>query len=136
MEGASGPISENMNTDTHLLSKKATGIILKLRKHWNLEKIINSVYELSSTAQVIRWYHAAAGYPSPGSKQLRQDSLQLGHACSRCRLQTLSCIKCQDKRTFALCQSRCTFNTRERKQNPQNQRGYNESCISLKQTLQ
>lgn len=86
MEGASGPISENMNTDTHLLSKKATGIILKLRKHWNLEKIINSVYELSSTAQVIRWYHAAAGYPSPGSKQLRQNSLQLGQCLQQVQI--------------------------------------------------
>ena len=51
---------DNMNTNTHLLSKKATNITRKLQMHWNLKENINSVCKLLNTEQVIGWNHAAA----------------------------------------------------------------------------
>jgi hypothetical protein len=53
----------NINMDTALLSKTATELILKKRPH-SEQDMVNSVYELPSTEQVIAWYHAAAGYPT------------------------------------------------------------------------
>ena len=37
---------------------------MKLRENLNPAEFANSVYELPNTEQVIRWYHAAAGYPT------------------------------------------------------------------------
>ena len=51
----------NMNTDTGLLSKEATEIILNKRE-CKPNEFANSVYELPNQEQVEAWYHAAAGY--------------------------------------------------------------------------
>jgi hypothetical protein len=57
------PNLSNINTDTGLMSKRATEIIMKQRSNKNKEHL-NSVYELPNTEQVVAWYHAAAGYPT------------------------------------------------------------------------
>jgi predicted aspartyl protease len=53
----------NNNTETALLSQKATDIMVERRKEWKFD-LVNSVYELPNTEQVVAWYHAAAGYPT------------------------------------------------------------------------
>ena len=37
---------------------------MKMRENVNHIETINSVYELPNLQQVVRWYHAAAGYPT------------------------------------------------------------------------
>ncbi len=49
------PKVDKMNSDTHLLIKKATEIIRKLQKHWDIKENISSVYKLHNTDEVIRW---------------------------------------------------------------------------------
>jgi hypothetical protein len=57
------PQWSNNNTETALLSQKATDIMVERRKEWNFD-LVNSVYELPNTEQVVAWYHASAGYPT------------------------------------------------------------------------
>jgi hypothetical protein len=54
----------NENTETTLLSKEATQIVLSKREKFDPMEFTNSVYELPNQEQVIAWYHAAAGYPT------------------------------------------------------------------------
>ena len=54
----------NFNTDTGLLGKRATDIIMEKRMAGDIVETVNSVYELPNLEQVIAWYHAAAGYPT------------------------------------------------------------------------
>ena len=37
---------------------------MKMRENANPNEVVNSVYELPNLQQVVRWYHAAAGYPT------------------------------------------------------------------------
>ncbi len=55
---------DNFNTDTALLSQKATDSIVKKRGQVDPKEYANSVYELPNLEQVVAWYHAAAGYPT------------------------------------------------------------------------
>ena len=54
----------NINTDTTLLSTKATDIILNKRQLNDTMEFANSSYELPNLEQVVAWHHAAAGYPT------------------------------------------------------------------------
>jgi hypothetical protein len=54
----------NPNTDTALLTQEATAIATKLTGDTNPTEYMNNVYELPNLDQIIRWYHAAAGYPT------------------------------------------------------------------------
>jgi hypothetical protein len=58
------PDWKNMNTETTLLSEKATRIMMEKRGQFDPIEFVNSVYELPNLEQVIAWYHAAAGYPT------------------------------------------------------------------------
>jgi hypothetical protein len=57
------PTWTNTNTDTTLLSREATDLIMAKRDA-NPHEFVNSVYELPNLEQVVAWYHAAAGYPT------------------------------------------------------------------------
>ena len=56
------PVVTNFNTDTMLMDKERSRLIVESRPQ--LEHAINNVYELPSTAQSIRYLHAAAGFPT------------------------------------------------------------------------
>ena len=51
---------ENMLEDTMLLNQTETAEMMNIVK----SEQIQSVYELPNLEQVVRWYHAAAGYPT------------------------------------------------------------------------
>jgi hypothetical protein len=38
--------------------------MMKMRENANPNEGVNIVYELPNLQQVVRWYHAAAGYPT------------------------------------------------------------------------
>jgi hypothetical protein len=53
------PDWQNMNTETTLLSERATKIMMEKRGQFDPIEFVNSVYELPNLEQVIAWYHAA-----------------------------------------------------------------------------
>jgi hypothetical protein len=57
----------DLTNDTALLNESATKILMKMRGQKNHDEVVNSVNELPNLQQVVRWYHAAAGYPIKAS---------------------------------------------------------------------
>ena len=55
---------DNINMDTALTNQEATDLMMNIPQNLHPMEYTNSVYTFLNTEQVIRWYHAAAGYPT------------------------------------------------------------------------